>query len=89
LFRAIDQKISTGDEANSSVVNVDTVEEVDPRGTAASQTSQPGADLHKAPESGTSTNGIRKMIPKCVSYIYIDKHKINQSVATYNMVFMG
>jgi len=69
LFRAIDQKISTGDEANSSVVNVDTVEEVDPRGTAASQTSQPGADLHKAPEIGTSTNGIRKMIPKCVSYI--------------------
>ena len=52
-------------------MNVDTVEEVDPRGTAASQTSQPGADIHKAPEIGTSSNGIRKMIPKCVSYIYI------------------
>ena len=40
---------SSGDEANSSVVNVDAVEEVwNPRATAGSHTSQPGADLHKA-----------------------------------------
>lgn len=46
------------DEANSSVVNVDVVtEEVwNPRATAVSQASQPGADLHKV------------MLKKCGSY---------------------